>query len=128
VYTKRLKDCFNCGVVETIYYDSSEGHSEFEVTKVECDFEDINAQDNGFLDMSQMGQVLEGVPEIKVGRKGKGKSAEQGYNANRWFANENFDRVYLINGIYCGGQAPYLDLELICILRGHVTTYIISAL
>jgi hypothetical protein len=26
----------------------------------------------------------------------------QGYNANRWFANGNFDRVYLIKEIYCG--------------------------
>jgi hypothetical protein len=52
----------------------------------------------------------------------------QGYNANRWFANENFDRVYLINGSTAVTEAPYLDLELICILRGHVTAYIISAL
>jgi signal recognition particle GTPase len=61
--------------VETIYYDASEDHTEFEVMmKVECDFEDIDSQDNGFLDMSQMEQVLEEVPEMKVERKEKQKN------------------------------------------------------
>jgi hypothetical protein len=36
----------------------------------------------------------------------------QGYNANRWFANENFDRVYLINGIYCGDQGALLRFRI----------------
>jgi hypothetical protein len=36
--------------------------------------------------------------------------------------------VILSTGSTAVTEAPYLDLELICILRGHVTTYIISAL
>jgi hypothetical protein len=36
----------------------------------------------------------------------------QGYNANRWFANENFDRVYLINGIYCGDRGALLRFRI----------------
>jgi hypothetical protein len=64
--------------MEIIYYDTFEGHSECEVTMgVESNFEDIDVQDNRFLNTSIIEQVLEEVPEMKVDRKGKGKAAEQ---------------------------------------------------
>jgi hypothetical protein len=46
---------------------------------------------------------------VKRGRDGKPK---QGYNANCWFANENFERVYLINRIYCGDRGALLRFRI----------------